>query len=116
MGGGGACGPNPAPSCAATAGKFLPFKTPLGGGEFVDMREDSQFSPAMLLEAVAGHGHTLGLVVDLTKTDRCPSPLAYCCLWGHWSGHAPCGSVCRFYDKAELVKEGVGHYKLKCEG
>lgn len=51
------------------SGKFLPFKTPLAG-DFVDMREDSQFSPAMLLEAVTGRGHTMGLVVDLTKTDR----------------------------------------------
>ena len=50
-------------------GKFLPFKTPLGGS-FVDMREDSQFSPSMLLDAVGGHGLTIGLVVDLTKTDR----------------------------------------------
>jgi mRNA-capping enzyme len=72
------------------AGKFLPFKTPLSGS-FVDMREDSQFSPGMLLEAVRGRGLTMGLVVDLTKTDR-------------------------FYDKADLVSKGVGHYKLKCEG
>ena len=34
------------------------------------MREDSQFSPDMLLDAVTGHGLTMGLVVDLTKTDR----------------------------------------------
>jgi hypothetical protein len=55
------------------------------------MREDSQFSPGMLLDAVNGHGLTMGLVVDLTKTDR-------------------------FYDKADLVSRGVGHYKLRCEG
>jgi mRNA-capping enzyme len=72
------------------AGKFLPFKTPLSGS-FIDMREDSQFSPGMLLDAVNGHGLTMGLVVDLTKTDR-------------------------FYDKADLVSRGVGHYKLRCEG
>ena len=56
-------------SSADSLGKFLPFKTPLSGN-FVDMREDCQFSPAMLLEAVDGRGLTLGLVVDLTKTDR----------------------------------------------
>ena len=37
------------------------------------MREDCQFSPNMLLEAVVGRGLTMGLVVDLTKTDRCVS-------------------------------------------
>lgn len=50
-------------------GKFLPFKTPLSGN-FLDMREDSQFNPDMLLDAVSGRGLTIGLVVDLTKTDR----------------------------------------------
>lgn len=58
---------NPVPY--VLSGKFLPFKTPLAG-DFVDMREDSQFSPSMLLEAVNGRGYTMGLVVDLTKTDR----------------------------------------------
>ena len=24
--------------------------------------------------------------------------------------------LCRFYDKAEFVTKGIGHYKLKCEG
>lgn len=56
-------------SVGLMSGKFLPFKTPLAG-DFVDMREDSQFSPAMLLEAVHSWGCTMGLVVDLTKTDR----------------------------------------------
>ena len=55
------------------------------------MPEECRFSPSMLLEAVQANGHRLGLVVDLTKTDR-------------------------FYDKADLVSRGVGHYKLKCEG
>ena len=52
-------------------GKFLPFKTPLAGS-FADLPEDRAFSPDMLLEAVSGRGLTMGLVVDLTKTDRCP--------------------------------------------
>ena len=33
----------------------------------------------------------MGLVVDLTKTDR-------------------------YYDKRALTEVGIGHYKLKCEG
>ena len=53
----------------SVVGKFLPFKTPLSGS-FVDMREGCQFSPEMLLEAVEGRGLRMGLVVDLTKTDR----------------------------------------------
>ena len=90
------------------AGKFLPFKTPLGGG-FVDMREDSQFSPAMLLEAVGCRGLTMGLVIDLTKTDR--SGVLF---EEHSHNYSQC--FLRFYDKADLVSKGVGHYKLKCEG
>ena len=42
------------------------------------MREDSQFSPDMLLDAVSGHGFSLGLVVDLTKTDRCERTINVC--------------------------------------
>ena len=54
---------------AFIVGKFLPFKTPLSGN-FSDMREDSQFSPEMLLEVVSGRALKMGLVIDLTKTDR----------------------------------------------
>lgn len=72
------------------------------------MREDSQFSPDMLLDAVTGHGLTMGLVVDLTKTDRYALLLYLPKIW--------CACQPRFYDKADLVSKGVGHYKLRCEG
>ena len=88
-------------------GKFLPFKTPLSGN-FIDMREDCQFSPNMLLEVVSGRGLNMGLVIDLTKTDRLFYLLTIIIILSIINF--------RFYDKAELVSKGVGHYKLKCEG
>ena len=45
----------------------------------------------MLIDLVTARQLKMGLVIDLTKTNR-------------------------FYDKAELVEPGVRHYKLKCEG
>jgi len=45
----------------------------------------------MLLSSVECMQMRMGLVVDLTKTDR-------------------------FYDKRMLTEIGIGHYKLKCEG
>ena len=45
----------------------------------------------MLVGYVQSLGMKLGMVVDLTKTDR-------------------------FYDKRELQQKNIGHYKLKCEG
>lgn len=45
----------------------------------------------MLVGYVQSLGMKLGMVVDLTKTDR-------------------------FYDKRELQQMNIGHYKLKCEG
>lgn len=45
----------------------------------------------MLVGYVQSLGMKLGMVVDLTKTDR-------------------------FYDKRELQQRNIGHYKLKCEG
>ena len=68
---------------------FLPFKTPL------DRRYDAQvpvahrFSPEMLLSTSAGR--RLGLVIDLTRTDR-------------------------YYDRNSFVSKGVQHYKLECRG
>ena len=45
----------------------------------------------MLVGYIAALGLRVGVVIDLTKTDR-------------------------FYDKRELLEQGIGHYKLKCEG
>ncbi len=46
----------------------------------------------MLVLYTEGQGQRLGLVIDLTKTDR-------------------------YYDKRTLTDErGIGHYKLQCEG
>ena len=51
----------------------------------------NKFDIPMLLSYVETMELRMGLVVDLTKTDR-------------------------FYDKRDLTEVGIGHYKLKCEG
>ena len=72
--------------------KFLPFKTPL------DARYDSKvkevverFGVKTLMEMVVAQGLKVGMVVDLTNTDR-------------------------YYKKEELEILGVSHRKLKCIG
>ncbi len=72
-------------------GRFLPFKTPLSSRYDEDVPEANKFDISMLLSSVEGLQLRMGLVVDLTKTDR-------------------------FYDKRALTEIGIGHYKLKCEG
>ena len=71
--------------------KFLPFKTPLSEEYNRDLAEDQVFPPSMLVDYMESCGRRMGLVVDLTKTDR-------------------------YYDKRELLKAGIGHHKLICEG
>ena len=71
--------------------KFLPFKTPLSEEYNRDLAEDQIFPPSMLVDYMESCGRRMGLVVDLTKTDR-------------------------YYDKRELLKAGIGHHKLICEG
>ncbi len=71
------------------ADKFLAFKTPLS--DQYDVPDESLFSPTMLLTLSCRPPHKLGLIIDLTKTDR-------------------------FYDKKEVLDSDVAHYKLKCEG
>eukprot|EP00731_Ephydatia_muelleri_P011049 Em0005g1635a len=73
------------------AGKFLPFKTPLDNRYDSQISEGDRFKFSMLIDLVTARQLKMGLVIDLTKTNR-------------------------FYDKAELVESGVRHYKLKCEG
>ena len=45
----------------------------------------------MLVSYVESMGRRMGLVVDLTKTDR-------------------------YYDKRELMDRNIGHHKIVCEG
>lgn len=73
------------------SGKFIPFKAPLSSRYDQDIPEGDKFDIPMLLSYVEAMQLRLGLVVDLTKTDR-------------------------FYDKRTLTEFGIGHYKLKCEG
>ncbi len=69
----------------------MPFKTPLSSQYDQDIPESNRFDIRMLLNYVEATQLRMGLVVDLTKTDR-------------------------FYDKRDLTELGIGHYKLKCEG
>ena len=79
------------PIASPFAGMFLPFKTPLSSRYDDDVPESDKFDIPMLLSYVEAMHSRMGLVVDLTKTDR-------------------------FYDKRNLTEKGIGHYKLKCEG
>ena len=73
-------------------GKFLPFKTPLSSQYDAEVPEENRFGVPMLIMYMEAMQLRMGLVVDLTKTDR-------------------------YYDKRELTNErNIGHYKLQCEG
>ncbi len=82
----------PALTASSCTGKFLPFKTPLSSQYDGEVPEENRFGVPMLVMYTEALGHRLGLVIDLTKTDR-------------------------YYDKRALTDErGIGHYKLQCEG
>lgn len=51
-------------------GKFLPFKVPLGPRYDAEIPDECRFNVGMLMAYVAGMEQRMGLVVDLTKTDR----------------------------------------------
>eukprot|EP01135_Chromosphaera_perkinsii_P009354 Nk52_evm30s1737 gene=Nk52_evmTU30s1737 len=70
---------------------IVPFKTPLGEKFNPEVPEECRFTPDMLIDALAGSGIHLGMIIDLTKTNR-------------------------YYDKAEFEKKGITHVKLPCEG
>jgi mRNA-capping enzyme len=71
------------------AKRFLAFKTPLS--DQYKVPDESLFSTAMLVLYYSKPPEKLGLVIDLTKTDR-------------------------FYDSREITKAEIGYYKLQCEG
>ena len=73
------------------SGKFLPFKTPLSSRYDPELPEDARFNIDMIVSYVEGKQLRMGLVVDLTKTDR-------------------------FYDKQTLLDRSIGYHKLQCEG
>ena len=77
--------------CGILSGKFLPFKTPLSSRYDPDLPEDARFNIDMIVNWVEGRQLRMGLVVDLTKTDR-------------------------FYDKQTLLDRSIGYHKLQCEG
>ncbi|XP_030830512.1 mRNA-capping enzyme [Strongylocentrotus purpuratus] len=73
------------------AGKFLPFKTPLGPKYNDSIPEENRFDTSMLFAYMNSRQVKLGWVFDLTNTNR-------------------------FYDKDEIEKNGARHIKLPCRG
>eukprot|EP00126_Sphaerothecum_destruens_P004952 Sdes_comp18468_c0_seq1m8447 len=71
--------------------RFIPFKTPLGKRFQNIVPDDCSFTPQMFVHYLAGNDVKLGLVIDLTKTDR-------------------------YYDKTEFTNLSVNHVKIPCEG
>ena len=72
-------------------GKFLPFKTPLGPNYNRQIPEENRFDLQMLFSYLDGHKTKMGLMVDLTNTNR-------------------------FYDKQIVETKGAKHFKLQCRG
>lgn len=73
------------------AEKFLAFKTPLGLRYDAEIPEANRFQLPMLFAYLQSLKVKLGLIIDLTNTNR-------------------------FYDKAEVENSGIGHVKLRCQG
>lgn len=67
--------------------RFVPFKAPLRDAICSGLPDNRRFTPERLLEQVQG----LGLVIDLTNTDR-------------------------YYDPQCIVSRGVAHTKIMCPG
>ncbi|TRY59183.1 hypothetical protein DNTS_032428 [Danionella cerebrum] len=73
------------------AGKFLPMKTMLGPRYDDKVPEENRFHPSMLSNYLKSLKVKMGLLVDLTNTNR-------------------------FYDRADIEKEGIKYVKLACKG
>uniref|UniRef100_A0A8C2DQK1 RNA guanylyltransferase and 5'-phosphatase n=1 Tax=Cyprinus carpio TaxID=7962 RepID=A0A8C2DQK1_CYPCA len=73
------------------AGKFLPMKTMLGPRYDDKVPEENRFHPSMLSNYLRSLKVKMGLLLDLTNTSR-------------------------FYDRAEIEKEGIKYVKLSCKG
>ncbi|XP_056337148.1 mRNA-capping enzyme [Danio aesculapii] len=73
------------------AGKFLPMKTMLGPRYDDKVPEENRFHPSMLSNYLKSLKVKMGLLVDLTNTTR-------------------------FYDRADIEKEGIKYVKLSCKG
>uniref|UniRef100_A0A4W4EKI4 mRNA-capping enzyme n=1 Tax=Electrophorus electricus TaxID=8005 RepID=A0A4W4EKI4_ELEEL len=71
--------------------KFLPMKTMLGPRYDGTVPEENRFHPSMLSNYLKSLKVKMGLLVDLTNTTR-------------------------FYDRAEIEKEGIKYVKLQCKG
>uniref|UniRef100_A0A8C8DJJ1 mRNA-capping enzyme n=1 Tax=Oryzias sinensis TaxID=183150 RepID=A0A8C8DJJ1_9TELE len=73
------------------ADKFLPMKTMLGPRYDDQVEEANRFHPSMLFNHLKSLKVKMGLLVDLTNTNR-------------------------FYDRNDIEKEGIKYVKLACKG
>uniref|UniRef100_A0A0K0F238 RNA/RNP complex-1-interacting phosphatase (inferred by orthology to a human protein) n=1 Tax=Strongyloides venezuelensis TaxID=75913 RepID=A0A0K0F238_STRVS len=75
--------------------QFLPFKTPLHNSYFTShgtrLPPEATFRPQDLIDHCKKKNINLGLIIDLTSTNR-------------------------YYDKYEFIKRKIRHYKLPCSG
>ncbi|XP_034937783.1 mRNA-capping enzyme-like [Chelonus insularis] len=71
--------------------KFLAFKTPLSEEFDSQVSEECRFSVDMLFTSLKSQGLKMGLLIDLTNTNR-------------------------FYNKADVEAHGCRYYKLQCRG
>ncbi|VDM48931.1 unnamed protein product [Toxocara canis] len=75
--------------------RFVPFKTPLGSNFFVNrgngFAPEDVFETRTLLDYANGHGREIGLVIDLTATNR-------------------------YYDPREWIDQGIEYAKVECMG
>ncbi|VDD87686.1 unnamed protein product [Enterobius vermicularis] len=75
--------------------RFLPFKTPLRADYFKNrgenFRREQVFEITTLVERAAREGHTIGLIIDLTATNK-------------------------YYDPCELDEFGIDYVKISCRG
>uniref|UniRef100_A0A0K0DUF2 TYR_PHOSPHATASE_2 domain-containing protein n=1 Tax=Strongyloides stercoralis TaxID=6248 RepID=A0A0K0DUF2_STRER len=75
--------------------QFLPFKTPLHNSYFAlhgtRLPPEATFRPQDLIDHCKKKNINLGLIIDLTSTNR-------------------------YYDKYEFIRKKIRHYKLPCSG
>ena len=81
----------PRKSASLVGSRFLAFKTPLDERYDDQIPPEHRFNPDMLFNSMKAHKVKIGLVVDLTNTER-------------------------FYDKAIIERNDCKYVKLACKG
>ena len=79
------------PNFGRRFGHCMPCKVPLGDKWGSVLTPEQRFTPAMAVQQIAAQGKRVGLVIDLTRTNR-------------------------YYDPIEFEQIGVPHIKIPCHG